>query len=491
MNRNHFLVYQLIFDKTIKRHIDLLIILKNNIRMSLIDLASSLNVNERTILRDANKLNSMLITKHQLFIKRGFAVLEGMNTQEMYYNAFQLIQESLSYKILNYAYDKPIVRLEDLAQIVHACPTALKSKIRLINGIISKRFHCRLSSYSSEIKGNEADIRYFYYTYFNELQLYFNVTRHTPEATEKVYAIYRDHLVKSMVQGIDCSMLHVEQLLVITIDRIYAKQYIQDSDSLAKHLKKNKNFSYFKALYSNFIREQFHITEINHGELYWAFISWLDTIVYSKHSENAITSYRSWTEKDLNVEYFVEEAFAQLSIDLEEHDKFVKLHYSFITNQILLSKMSISFQMLSREVKHLVKNNLSDAYRFWYEMLDKNRSIHIFQLQDDVACRLAMISSQFSGNGNTARKRVLFSLMGESGVITYLETIIRKIFSGYIDTIFVFNQPIDAQLLCNKRPDVVVCNHKALIGPFNNQFIRVSYLPTESEWVSVISQILV
>lgn len=489
MKRNNFLVYELILDKKIKRQIDLMLILKNNIRMSIIDLASLLDVNERTIISDVNHLGERRLLISKIFVEKGFAEVIGVNNQLFYEASFELIKDTLSYRLINYVYDQPVVEIGELSRIIHSSPTAIRSKIKEINSVIKKRFDCKLSSYNGEMKGSEVNIRYFFYSYFNELQLYFNVSRHTDNVANKAYSIYNDKLVKKMVHGIDCSVYHLEQLLVITVDRIRANRIINIEVKNSLDFTNNASYELFEGMYRYFLMKQFEIIDVRDGELFWAFISWLDTIVYSKHSSASMISFKNRAASNDDILNFVERAFAAIKIDDSEHDKFIELICSFINNQMVLATLSPLFQQLSREVKHLVKKNLTNAYRFWYELLETQRSLYPRILQDDIACKLAMISSQFTIKNDTKCKKVLFSLMGESGVVTYIETLIRKIFTGHVETIFVFNKPISEKMLDEENPDYIICNYKPLIGN-NIDYISVSYLPTESEWVSVISSII-
>lgn len=488
------LIYSLITEKEVKRHIKIIEMLNANRKyLEYDEMQDVLGVTKKTVKSDVAHLakgfpESMKITSTKQYIS-----LSVSNNEDIQDFIFSLVKETFSYRILNYAYKGPVISLEELAKHLFTSQTTLKKRISQINMELLK-FRCKLSTYNSSIIGAESNIRYFYYAYYTELQEIFNISKYQGALEhQNIFNALREELIRRQHKRLNFSHFQLRQWLRVCVDRISANYTVSLDPALMDKIKTDPQYQDYKTVFTTVLRKYFSLISIIEDETVWAYIACLDAVIYSKHFSDLKMRRNDPLAKAFNkkVLILVLEFAGSLEIEATELDDFFEVHCAFFENMFLLSNISPVFQMASSRIRFYAKQNLKHLYHMWHTHLTQSIK-HIdgsFTHLEDLCSKLTMLTSQFIYNKKIRIKTVLFSFTGESGIPNYLETMVRNVFPQEINCVFIFNELLSASLIHRVNPEIVVCNYNNVEEISFSNVVRVPYLPSINDWATLMERI--
>lgn len=494
VNDMESLFYELISDSHIKRHIKILeIVEKNKMSVAFAQLQGWLQVSTTTLKKDLAKIQKIAPKTMQIRVSKEFVFVD--TTYEGIQNfIFDLAQTTLSYKILSYSFHQPEIPLEELAERLFTSNSTLKNRIRYMNRIL-KRFHCRLSTYSTMMHGEEVNIRYFFRMYFSEFRDLF-IAKKIEQLKDyyKVFDTMREIMLRQNFRMLNYSYFQITQWLLITQERIQANYRLALDASFVARIQEEPTYREFKNVYKTATREVLHQKDMEEEEVVWGYIASLDAISYTTEKENLYVC-RDVAFPQMHGEAMltsISEVANILHIPNYSTSSFVNTHQCFFKNLYFMSQLTPMFQMVSSTVKAHVEANLKDIYQVWFQVFTNSHTEAFSYLQypSEVACTAAMITSQFLLRKAVVKRRVLFSYTGEAGLSSYLEAKTRFLFSADIDCIFAFKQPLSNDIIESMKPEIVVCNYNNIETIDFDKVVRISYIPNEHEWTRLSNYLL-
>jgi len=482
------LFYELIADKQIKRFIKILEILeKQKEAITFEEVREIVAVTMATLKNDLEKIQERIPASIIIKTTKEFISLEATST-EIQNCIFDIAQNTLSYQILRYSFNQPEISLEELSEKLLSSTSTLKNRIQHMNPIL-ERYHCRLSSYTTTMRGEEVNIRCFYRAYFSEFRDLF-ISKETEQRQDyyQVFDAIRQEMLSRKCKMLNSSYFQVIQWLLITQERMEANHHIKLDPIFVDNIKKISMYQEYKIAYTKVITQE----ELCEDDIVWSYIGELDAVVYTLEKSNLSRCRSGPISKSYQtiIDSVIKQVAVQLSIDQKNIVNFIKLHQCFFINLYLISQLSATFQMVSQDLKQHVKQHLTPIYQAWYDMLDSNRGFSFLEYHQDVCCKLAMISSQFTYHKPSKVKRVLFSFTGETGLSSYLEAKARMLFSKEVECIFAFKQPLSNEIIESINPEIVVSNYNNIENITFDNIIRMAYIPSEYDWNRLSTYIL-
>lgn len=488
------LFYELISDKKVKRSLKIISILSNaKHEISLKSLEGMLEVTKKTLAVDLSEIQPILPKDYQLHISEKNISLRSKTNDSVEKVLIEIAKSTLTYKLLDSIFCNRYANIHDYSEHLYISVTSLKRKIIYINRVL-EMFGCKISPYSMKMTGSEVNIRYFFYTFFSELQEEYVIN--DDARTEDNYEIYvrMKNNINRFNQQINFGYRQGTMWLFVTRIRIGASEYVKLPQSFITRIQSTEDFKNFKESYEDEIQNYTNLEFISDDEMIWAYIVILDAIVYSYHDRSPAL-YRSDSDnlKTLQeIDPILEPMIQRLKIPKAQADKFMYIHRAYLLNLSLLNELSPIFQKTSQSIKYYIQDSLETIYDVWYKYL-KNIDCEKFcseSFLEDVCVKLAMISSQFFYHQEFKIKKILFAFSGEAGFVAYLETMALNLLPKGVEAIFNSSTRITESLVRELEPDLIVCNFKNL-GVINNcAMYRISHIPTIKEWTVLREHIL-
>ena len=481
------LFYKLIYDKRLKRSMSFLEMLnKAKHHITIKELEEEFKISKKTVLTTLEYAATLLPPTLTLVESEKGIRLHNEGNQSIEVAIIDIAKRTLSYQIIEHAFFNLDLNISDLAEKIFVSESTIRLRIKHINKTLSL-FGLKLSHYSVTMTGDEANIRFFYYTYFSEFQeLYVAVCDERLQYCNTIYNNLIKEISRSDYKSLNYSYQLVARWLLITRERMKLGKFIVIKNDLIVRMKKRKTYNVFKSVYEKEITQ--HIGEfcVSEAEIVWAYIVTFNTVIYMRnendrvlyHDENdngpQIAKIKSVLTKMLDI----------LPIQNEDKEEFMDVHNAYLLNMSILSEISSVFQLGNPAVKNFVLANNNSLYNAWYNCLSNLAKNDLFELSDldSISAQLAMITTQFCTKSARPAEKVVFSFEGESGVTVYLEAIVKTMLPAGVEAVFIYNEPITTQLVKKYVPDLLVHNYKLSETINGCEKLRLSLLPQVKEW---------
>ena len=480
------LFYKLMYDKQLKRSMTLLDILSKAERaVTIKELEQSLAVSKQTVLSTIEFAKSLLA--EDLYLELGKKDVQLFNNSQRPIEVVltEIARETIPNKVLEHVFYDRDLNIHAMAEALFISESTLRSVIVHMNKTL-RLFKCSISFYDLKMLGTETDIRYFFYAYFSEFQDLFHALFEKP--LQVCLAIFEDIKRISVTKNgklLNYSSQQAVRWMILAKERLEVKRCVHIEESLMQRVQSRTSYTGFKHIYENKIMRYLACAQVPEAEIAWAYIVGFNTIIY--HNNDGC----EWCPDDADSsisEEKVTAAFCSVShtlrIPQDCRPQFLAIHTAYFLNLSLLTDLSSCFQIGSGSVKNYVIQNLKWPYKIWMDYLSKIYDGHILPIHDigTIATQLTMISSQFIYSQQVKAERVLYSFEGESGLPAYLEGLARTLLPSGIDGVFIYSEPITAELVRQISPDIVVSNYQ-----INEEFegcrvLRMSYIPQIQEW---------
>ena len=480
------LFYKMIYDKQLKRSMASLEILyraKHNITIK--ELGQHLGVSRKTVLTTLEFTKTLLPKTISLSVEENNIELINNSTHAIETALIEVAQKTSSFQILEHAFLNKGLNIHELAEKLFISVSALSARIRHISAVLSV-FNCSLSYYDLQFIGNEADIRYFGYTYFSEFQeLYLSACKERLPCCVNIYTNMKRELEEHDSKLMNFCYQQVTKMLLVTRDRLSAGKTIQIADSFVKRIYNRPSYQYFRDVYKRELSHHLDEAIITEAEIVWAYVSSFKFIIYFSSDDRAL--YRD--EEDVQdikkkTTKFLNKMADTLNIHDADKDDFLLTHMAYLINKSLLTEISPIFQLGSSAVRDYIFNNSGNLYTAWYDSLSSVGEDELFPIHniESMSTQLAMISSQFLYLQKAQATKVLYSFEGESGFAVYLETLAKTLLPKGVEGVFIYNEPITSTLIEQIQPDIIVYNYEPQEIITNCKALVMSFIPQIQEW---------
>ena len=480
------LFYKVIYDKKLKRSMKILEILyKSKHTVTIKELEEILEVSKKTVLTTLNFTKTIIPELLSLSINENNVKLHNEYDQSIDVIIIEIAKKTISFQILEHAFLEKGLNINELSKTLFLSESTLRTRIKHINRTL-KDFGCSVSFYSVKFIGDEANIRYFAYTYFGEFQEFYHSI--CEEQLKYCYAIYTNMKNVSEKYGnklMNYSHSQIIRWLTVTNDRVQNNNFVLIDGKFIQRISKRQSYQEFKKVYENEITSYLKKVNIPESEIIWAYIVSFSTVIYFSNNDRDLY----FDEKDNDpykesISNIIEKMIDVLEINIEDRKKFWKVHMAYFINTSLLTKISPIFQMGSSNIKKYVIYNLESLYDTWVACLSELEEIEAFSIFNihSLSAQLAMISSQFTYTKKPQAKKILYSFEGEAGFTVYLETLAKTLLPSGIEGVFIHNESITNNFLKQIQPDIVVCNYALPEKIIDYKILRMSYIPQIQEW---------
>ena len=481
------LFYKLIFDKRIKRCLSILEILyKAPHEVDIKKLQNVLDISKRTVVTTLEFTNTLLPFYASIVFSENGVTLKNGTSQPIEVAVIEIAKNTISHRILEHAFYDGNMNVQDLANKLFISESALRVRLAHMNTVL-RDFDIQLTYYDVKLKGDEANIRYFYYTYFSEFQELFNtVWDEKIDYCLDIYTNIKELTIESNTKLLNYSYPQIVRWLFVTRDRMEIGRYVELKKPLINRIKKRESYKKFKRVYEKGIVEHLSNQEIPESEIVWAYIVRLNPIVYLNDNSGR-ELYRDEANNkrlDKKINKILKDMFDLLNIDSCYRKDFFTTHKAYFINLSLLTEISSVFQRGSSAVTKHVQLNLNNIFTVWcdYLLSMEKEEFTCISNMNTIAAQLSMITSQFVNERIRKANKVFYTFEGEAGLAVYLEMISKSILPSGIEGVFIFNEVITQELVDYEKPDIIVCNYKMPEVISDCQILRMSFIPQRNEW---------
>ncbi|MBW9323969.1 hypothetical protein FG877_10515 [Enterococcus casseliflavus] len=465
------LAHKLLVDKSVKRKVEILqLILNSPIPISFKTLSEVCKVSYKTIQQDVNLLlenlsDSLLIVdyNHTLSIVRS-----GSNRKIIAY-IDELIASNPLYHFIESSFYGEKKDLLTLALELYISESTIKKYVKILKKVLEE-FKLTLEPNSFVIKGEEINVRYFYFQYFRYIH-----ESSAPNISEKNYQIISLalHALKERY-GLNLNFDYYKTILWMFIIETRTSQsyYVSFPEKTLEKFEKKESYSKYKMVMDDlfYLNIKHPITK-NH-ELLFTYFSQLDTIIYE--------SNRTYLTNDFSDEYNLQESmvtefFLRSNRNIALNHKAKTALQSYLVNIALLTECSPLFQKYPEILCEKAKNKYPESYDIWYQILSERTD---FIYIDEVAARMALLYEVKKYN----EIKVLFALTGDSSSVSYFKILAEKILPNQAEAFFLFNRPLSNDLLLDLQIDCCVYNFEPHSSIVAAKTYRLSDIPLDIEW---------
>lgn len=477
------LFYSLQFDKRIKRHIHLLKYLdRQNSIVSADVIAKELQCTIPTLRSDIVYLNSRL--GHGCIIKEYFRsgyFLENQQFRSIESFIGEYAQETLPYKIINDIFHCRILTIRQAEREYFVSSSVIRKAIKHMNNVLES-FDIMISSNKIDFVGDEVNIRFFLFVFFNDFRNNFIFVSQM-DIQEK---IYQDIVLK--IKSITRRNMNysysraISWIMVNTVRMMHNKDVIVNQE-IKPLLDTYQSFQAFKEVFNSLIKDTLNIVSSGEDEVYWAYVLRLHCVSYTpgEKKDNICLLYHNEYDETTGeiVKKITDDAIDQGLI----RDKSFSYHLvkAYLINICLLRKVTEHFLRVSNPLSKFISESNAQSVSKWQQVLKRCNNLDL-KYYLDVAVSLTMLSY----NDQTAiqpKKHILISFHTELGYDHFLYQICKTMIDENVDAVYYENNIVDEKYLRQNKVDLIICNYDLVTLNEDVTVFRLSYIPTSTEWL--------
>lgn len=475
------LAYKLIVDKTIKRKITIINTLSENRQPTKIDeLVENLKISKKTLLVTISQINQEDIPGiHILLLSKNEIILKVNNPFEIRFYIDHLLKNSPLFTIIEFIYSGKIYTIQELSDILYISESGIRKHLELLKRIV-REYSLTIQLTPVDITGNETDIRYFYFQYFQ----YAHETSAVPLRPDQLESLYNTissiHNEYGFVLNLDYH--RIAHLLAVSEQRISLKHSIYLPPSIIEKYITSNSYLKFKQAFFEHFKDNPILNNLSEKELIHAFIVRLDSIIY----EPNLAFYMDDFTFDLaKYDSLINNFFQNNNLHLGINNDLKFTLQAYLSNLSFLSDVTPLFQKTNEGIQIQISQNYETLKNNWYELLvasDLN-----FKFPMDIAVSLTLITVAQTYLFKQVTKRVLYVFTGEPATINYYKYLVLKVIPQNVQPFFVFNKPLNNTLLEKYSTDICVHNFSPQEKLIYCQSIQLSDVPKESEWSALLN----
>ncbi|MBP2099474.1 helix-turn-helix domain-containing protein [Enterococcus rivorum] len=441
------LSYKLIIDKINKRHVDLLhLMLESNKPILLTTLMNYCKVSMRTIKSDFEFFKEMFPDNIYFTKYHGHLAIELIGTLdpiEEYQKS--LIENNPLFLVIENSFFSEHETVDSLAEELFISSSTLRKYLNHLKNVLSD-YDLSLNLNPIQITGNEFNIRFFYFSYFEQ----------HPEA-RKLNVLSAE---KTAYNTISLLTERFKKILTIDYHRLTNWQII------VEHRLAQKRYVHFdETVYLNYCNDQAFIMlhealqetfsehilgELNKHEMLYSYLIILDTVLYDKEAYFFVNDF---FERLIVFEPMTTAFFKESNLPFSSHMELKTMLQAFLANLTALTDLTPLFQKNDAQLTIFAKEKYPEIMNRWLSLLNIYST---FVYKEEVAVSLTILTI-----ANIKRnKRVLLSLSGTPATINYYKILVEKLLPREVDLLCHSNQPLDNSLIKKMEIDLCIYNYK-------------------------------
>lgn len=459
--------YNLLTDVAVKRKIKILnLLVESDLPLSISKTAKLCNVSQKTITRDTQVLtelfpDAVIFENNSLFLNTSADMNLILNYIE------DEVKNNILFSIVEDTFYARSATIDSYSDKFFISESTLRKYLFLLKKVL-KQFDLTLNLSPIEILGDEINIRYFYFHFFEQITE-FSRNNYTNE----LFSLLRNLInVDGLLLNVDYHRL--VHWSAITEQRIRQNKLVYLKQEVYEKHSRNSALPSIKRSMKENLDPVFY-NQVNDAEIIFSFLLSLDTIVYDEKSYFVPNSFLN------EMEYFdhlVNEFFQKSNLSYSLNVELKAIIKAFLANERVLQDLSPLFQKNSSTFQNLMKKKHHKTFSIWIDVLEDNDT---FLYKEDLAASLTSLT-EAKVNRN---KKVLFALTGTPAETTYYKYLAHKYVPKTADLSFIFNQPIDNILIERLDIDVCICNFPLSSTDLKCIFIKFSNVPLDKEWESL------
>lgn len=462
--------HRLLIDSGKKRQIDILTILMDSeIPVSLASLSEECHVTIKTIQKDTQLLIELF--PHQLFYENNFLSLK-QNPDMLLLTKYirSMIRNSPLFAILEAIFNGKYITISGLLEEWYVSESTLRKYIAQLKEVLDG-YDIELNTNPLFLIGNEVNIRYFYFHFFDYHYFDYEEIHHSNFSSVNNHNPF-ENFGKSYSQLLNINYQTLEKWLFIIKRRISMKKFIQLDDKI---IDKYARHSSFITLKKNVAPEVISENEpISDSEFVFLYLVLINNVTYDI---NSMSFTNELVKEFKRFEPLVNLFFDTINLNYSVNMDLKILLTGFLVNLDALSDASEIFQTANSYLKNCIEKKYSNMLSIWYKILKNNAS---FTHNYDMAIKLTV----FTVSKMNTVKKVLFLISGSPAVVSYAKYLAFKNLPQKTEAVFLLNQPFKPELIEKMNIDLLVCNFTVSEPLKNCDMYFFANILSDKEWSS-------
>ncbi|MBO0441229.1 helix-turn-helix domain-containing protein [Candidatus Enterococcus ikei] len=460
--------YNLLIDASTKRKITVLnLLLESDLPLLMSELAQICKVSPKTLRRDAQSLvelfpESVVFENSSLFLNTAVDINPVLSYIE------DEVKNNILFSIVEDTFYGRSETIDYLSEKFFIAESTLRKHLSILKEVLDE-FDLTLSLSPIEILGDEINIRYFYFHFFEQVAD-FSHNSYPEQKQADLYALLRNLThTYGLILNVDYHRLI--RWLAVSEQRIKQNKLVYLKQEIHEKYAKNDVFLVLKNAINQTLNANIY-SRINDAEIIFSFLISLDTIVYDEKSYFLPNSFLSEME---SFEHLATEFFQYSNLSYSLNVELKAIIKAFLVNEQALQELSPLFQKNNSDFKLLMEKKYPKTIALWNDIL-KNHDDFLYK--EDLAASLTSLTEAKVNR----RSKVLFALSGTSAETTYYKYLAHKYVPKTAELSFIFNQPIDNNLIERLDIDICICNFPLPPSSLNCTFFKFSSVPLDREW---------
>lgn len=460
--------YKLLLDTSTKRKITILnLLLESELPILISELAEICEVSQKTLRRDIQALSKLF--PDSLILENSSLILNistDMNPILSYIE--EEVKNNILFSIVEDTFYGRSETIDYLSEKFFIAESTLRKYLSVLKEVLED-FDLTLNLSPIEILGDEVNARYFYFHFFEQVAEY-NQHSYLKSRHMDLYAILRSLLHNyGLILNVDYHRF--VRWMTVSEQRIRQQKLVYLDAKILDKYRHSDTFIMLKAAAKKSLRPDSY-NLITDSEIVFAFLISLDTIVYDEKSHFLPNSFLQATE---DFEHLVTKFFQHSGLSYPLNVELKAIIKAFLVNEKALQELSPLFQKNDSKFKALMEKKYPKTIETWTTILKDN---HDFLYKEDLAISLASLTEAKVNRSS----KILFALSGTSAETAYYKYLAHKYVPKTAELAFVFNQPIDNNLIERLDIDVCICNFPLPSSDIGCTFFKFSSVPLDREW---------
>ncbi|MGM9902424.1 MAG: helix-turn-helix domain-containing protein [Enterococcus sp.] len=476
------LFFKLHDNKQLHRQLNILYYLKRTGRItSISELIETVICTPPTLRSDVQVLNELLPSKIRIIhipmigYQLSFPETESLDTY-----VFDLVKETITYKLINQIFYGHIQSFETMCQTLHVSNSVLRKAIQHMNQVL-KTYHLQLSTNPIDLVGEETDIRYFLFEFYVSFRKYIPSHSLSPfiqETYEELLSgFHQEHQPKLHINYFRSTLW-----MSILKERWLRHKTVTIKQATIEEIQSRKSFTGFSLYFMKHFKNKLGIAQLSRNELIWVYIVTLHCVSYIPEKWQADRSNLVYHyPEDQPVKALITQHLLKITTNEFISEETIDQISTYLANLRLLATLSNLFETHSLFIEQLKSEEFiryHDAWRtwlthpFWQSIYSM---IHI----NEVATTLSLF--QLVQATPTETKTIICSFQGDAGYEYFLTAQMQSLVPQQIQPIFLFNEPLTSGKAKQLSACLIICNYD-LEAAFPCEVIQLSAIPTKEEW---------
>ena len=454
--------------------------------LSLKTINSKLKIPTRTLIQDISSIKQLF--EHSVLLESSINgyFFKISNRTEYTESKRALLKDEPLFTILENIFFARFYTISELSDNLHLSESTLLRYLKKIIALISE-YNLTIETSPVDIKGEEINIRYFFYNFYFESE----VTPHTifpTIAVKEVTAILTEKITMD-----ECKPTTYESFnysLYITLTRFFNNKNIEDRISIPFNIDREKWSKYLDAMKSTILR--YYKTDLSIEEIEYIYLLTISRrSIFDETSEHAFQSIIPYSKEADNI---TTQYLSFLKVNMQLYKKFYTFLYSFFLSIDLKYKLTPILLQNIYEVTEYAKQNFSEEYHknkiFIHDTVEKKYNISSRQ-SEDISANLTLFTDSLFLMYSNYQKHIIFILEGNPNICQHIQATAEKYLGDRHHLYFSNKHGTNIYKVRDIKFDVLVTNYaENLTNTLESKSsILFDTIPTRDDWYNLFSLI--